>query len=236
MRLATAPLLVTLLAGCQGMTPYMLSDSGVGIATQSGDTDTDTDTDTDADADADTDSDTDTDTDPGTLTIADLRAGDLVITEVMQNPNAVYDADGEWFEVHNATGEKVDLSGLRIHDLGTDTFTVAKLTAAVDQYVVFGDNADKSVNGGVTVEYAYTGMTLANGADELILSTSKVTVDEVTWDGGPKFPASAGVSMTLDPTSLTASANDVGANWCDATSTYGRGDKGTPGRKNDPCP
>ena len=34
-----------------------------------------------------------------TLTASDLRPGDLVITEIMQNPAAVPDSAGEWFEV-----------------------------------------------------------------------------------------------------------------------------------------
>jgi hypothetical protein len=39
--------------------------------------------------------------------------GDIVITEVMQNPSAVADNVGEWFEVHNISGQTVNLSGIQ---------------------------------------------------------------------------------------------------------------------------
>jgi hypothetical protein len=34
---------------------------------------------------------------------------------------------------------------------------------------------------------------------------------------------------------MDTKSNDLGENWCDATSTYGLGDLGTPGAANDTC-
>ena len=37
------------------------------------------------------------------IAVSDLNAGDLVISEIMHDPDAVSDYRGEWFEVYNAT-------------------------------------------------------------------------------------------------------------------------------------
>jgi hypothetical protein len=172
----------------------------------------------------------------GGFTVADLLPGDLVVTEIMQNPLLVADGTGEWFEVWNASGLDVDLAGLVVSDLGTDTFTVAgSWVLPADGVVVFGASADPAANGGVPVDYVWSGFTLGNGDDEVVLSWGGVTFDVVAYDGGPGFPDPNGASMTLDPASTDAAANDDAANWCEASSAYGLGDRGTPGAANDAC-
>ena len=49
-----------------------------------------------------------------TATLHAASPGDVVINEVMQNPGAVSDAAGEWFELYNATGVPIALDGWRI--------------------------------------------------------------------------------------------------------------------------
>jgi hypothetical protein len=173
----------------------------------------------------------------GNLDAESLMPGDLVITEIMQNPTAASDTVGEWFEVYNASGADVDLDGLVVSDLGSNLFTVTgSLVVAADSYVVFGINDDAATNGGLAVDYAYSGFTLSNGDDEILLSNSTGVIDEVLYDGGMVFPDPAGAAMSLDPASRDAVANDDGANWCDATTAYGDGDLGTPGAANPACP
>ncbi len=41
--------------------------------------------------------------------------------------------------------------------------------------------------------------------------------------------------MNLDPASANTTANDDGANWCEATASFGSGDLGTPGAANTEC-
>ena len=41
---------------------------------------------------------------------------DFLINEIMQNLAAVSDSDGEWFEVHNTTGDAIDIDGWTILD------------------------------------------------------------------------------------------------------------------------
>ena len=50
--------------------------------------------------------------------------GDVVINEIMQNPSAVADGAGEWFELYNATGAAIDIDGWTILDDDTDSHTI----------------------------------------------------------------------------------------------------------------
>ena len=158
----------------------------------------------------------------------------LVINEIMQNPSAVSDSNGEWFEVYNPTASAVDIDGWTIKDNGSNSHVInngGPLNIPAGDYLVLGINSDSGTNGGVAVDYQYSGFFLANGDDELIiLDASLNEVDRVEWDGGPAFPDPTGASMSLDdPTS----DNNVGANWCTAVTPFGDGDRGTPGAAND---
>ncbi|MEZ4266569.1 MAG: lamin tail domain-containing protein [Myxococcota bacterium] len=161
--------------------------------------------------------------------------GDLVITEIMHRPNAVFENLGEWFEVQSVATEPVNLAGLVVRDLGVDSFTIATdLVVAPGKFVVLGRDADSTKNGGLTVNYAYgTKMSLASG-DELLIARDGVTIDLVDWDSKPGFPNKLGASLNLDP-GKDAASNDLGASWCLSKSPYGAGDFGTPGKVNDSC-
>ncbi len=79
----------------------------------SGTSDTDNGTETTPDTDTDIGSSSSTGDD--TLSVEELVPGDLIITEVMANPNC--DADNcEWFELYNATEFDIDLLNLGIGD------------------------------------------------------------------------------------------------------------------------
>ncbi len=173
---------------------------------------------------------------PGFAQVLGFVQGEIVINEIMQNPAAVFDADGEWFELHNPTGSPIDINGWTIADNDFDTHTIdngGPLLVPAGGYVVLANNADSATNGGVTVDYQYDGMVffLSNGADELVLQdTVGAEVDRVEWDNGVTFPDPNGASMALiDP----ALDNNVGANWCESSTPFGAGDRGTPGAVND---
>lgn len=174
--------------------------------------------------------------------VADLGPGDLVITEIMQNPSGT-DTAREWFEIYNNFGDTVDLNGLYVYDQGLDDFVVAgPLVVPAGTYVVFGGNNDVGTNGGVTLDYLYSGFTLANTTDQIYLATNfaKTTIiDGVAWDAGATFPDPDGASMAFEPTFVAtrtgATDNDSGAYWCEGRNVYGDGDLGTPGAANDSC-
>jgi predicted extracellular nuclease len=163
-------------------------------------------------------------------------AQNLVINEVLQNPNAVSDGNGEWFELYNPSGSPVDIEGWTFQDNDFDSFVVANggpLLVPAGGYLVLGNDANFATNGGVNVDYEFSGMALGNSADELVaLDGSMAEIDRIEWDGGSAWPDPTGASMSLDSPGLD---NNVGSNWCEATTPFGSGDLGTPGAANTPC-
>jgi len=172
-----------------------------------------------------------------TLSLNAQNPGDIIITEVMQNPMLVTDDMGEWFEIYNATTESIDLNGWMLTDLGSNEHLISEsVLIEAGQYAVIGNNSDMSTNGGLSIVYSFgNDYNLANGDDEIILSFNGTIIDEVSYDGGPLFPDLNGISMALNPQFLTAQANDQGENWCPSTEPYGDGDLGTPGSENSAC-
>ncbi|MGB0589739.1 MAG: lamin tail domain-containing protein [Myxococcota bacterium] len=168
-----------------------------------------------------------------------FAAGDVVITEIMQNPSAVTDGLGEWFEVYNPRQHPIDLAGWYLTDLGSNAHQVnpkAPLIVAPGGYLVLGIHPDPVINGGVPVDYAYATFSLSNGADAVQLTWQGVLIDAVVYDGGESFPDPIGATMTLDPDAIDDAWNDDGALWCTGQSSFGAGDQGTPGASNDHCP
>ncbi len=165
------------------------------------------------------------------------NAGDIIITEIMQNPSAVGDSYGEYFEVYNTTTAAIDMQGWQVVDLTSTSegFTIASsVVVPALGYAVFVGNGDISLNGGVTADYAYDGTStyLGNSSDELSIQCSGNVIDEVLWDNGTTFPDPTGISMELSTNAFTATDNDLGSNWGAATAAYGDGDLGTPGTVN----
>ncbi len=161
--------------------------------------------------------------------------GDLVINEIMQNPAAVSDNVGEWFEVYNATESAIEMQNMHFGENGTNTFKIeSSVVIAAGGYGLFARNGDPLVNGGLPpVDYVWTNFFVGNSGDEIILydTDSTTVIDEVWYDGGPEFPDPNGASMALLDEALD---NNVGANWVEETAahTYGDGDYGTPGQAN----
>ena len=165
--------------------------------------------------------------------------GDLVITEVMPDPAAVSDTVGEWFEVY-ATRD-VDLNGIGLDRAGDNMNPVivnsaACLRAAAGSFTVFAKSVDMAMNGGIPAPIAATfNFSLVNGTaaapgDVRILFGSQV-LDAITWVG-----TRAGRSHQLDPDQYDPIANDDASNFCDGTTVFGDGDRGTPGSENVRCP
>ncbi|MFT5680896.1 MAG: hypothetical protein ACI8RZ_001802 [Myxococcota bacterium] len=164
-------------------------------------------------------------------TIADLSAGDLIITEIMANPAAVADYSGEYFEVYNDFGADVDLDGLEFSDNSSSDTIDDTLVIADGGYAVFAINGDSTLNGGVDADFDWSGPALNNSGDSITLSSGATTIDTVDFSS---FTITSGVAMNLTTTG-DATDNDDEVNWCEATSTYGDGDYGTPGSENDEC-
>lgn len=159
----------------------------------------------------------------------------IVISEIMQNPSAVSDSNGEWFEVTNTSGTGIDINGWTIQDNDNDLHVIdngGPLIVPAGGYLVLGNNANSATNGGFTVDYEFSSFFIANGADEIVLIDADGNeVDRVEYDGGPGFPDPNGASMYL--ADLNAD-NNVASNWAEASEiSYGAGDFGTPGAPNE---
>lgn len=168
------------------------------------------------------------------------RAGEVIVSEVMQNPNISLDNDGEWFEVHNRSATTLDLDGCLVESgssSSVESFTVlASVTIAPGGYATFA----RSSNAPFFADYIYNGkINLNNSVDWVQLTCTDpftgtdVVIDRVDYDDGMTFPDPEGGSMALSSFALDAASNDVGANWCYSTSSFGVGDLGTPGAPND---
>jgi|TARA_Y100000034_G_scaffold4198_3_gene4947 endonuclease/exonuclease/phosphatase family metal-dependent hydrolase len=159
----------------------------------------------------------------------------VVITEIMQNPSAVSDSQGEWFEIHNTDSVATDLCGWTVKDLGGDSFVIGcydYFWIEPGKYLVMGTNNNGVTNGGLTVDYQYDYelFNLANGDDEIILMNGAgVEIDRVEYDGGVEFPDPDGKSMALKD---VWADNSVGSNWTVSTVPFGDGDLGTPSEAN----
>lgn len=161
-------------------------------------------------------------------------AGDLLITEVMGDPSAVADEAGEWIEV--LARSAFDLNGVILRTSGGSqnqhVITSANcLTVQAGAYALLARSAVG--NGNLpTPLYVYSGLNLPNSAH-----TVSATLDDgTTLDAATMAAPVSGRSWQLDPTKLTAIANDDPANFCTATTAWGTGgDFGTPGVVNSPC-
>ncbi|MEO1528344.1 MAG: lamin tail domain-containing protein [Planctomycetota bacterium] len=166
--------------------------------------------------------------------------GDVIINEIMKDPSAVADGDGEYFEVYNTTASPIDINGWTISDLGTDSHTISNggpLEVPANGYLVLGINSDSLTNGGVTVDYEYSGFTLGNGDDEVVLTDALATeIDRVEYLDAT-FPDVTGASLELLPSVLGLASpgteNDNPLNWQSSNTLIGAGpDFGTPGAVN----
>jgi hypothetical protein len=166
-------------------------------------------------------------------------AGEVVITEIMQNPAVVVDTDGEWFEVYNPTmGTSFQLGNCTVEGGMTDLgFTIdIDMVIGPGEYRIFA--TDSMLDLGFTPDYEWLDAEfgLTNTSDTVRLVCNAIIVDEVSWDDGATFPDPNGQTMSLDPGSYDAVANDTGANWCTGSTTYDGGiNFGTPGADNPAC-
>ena len=159
----------------------------------------------------------------------------LIVSEIMQNPNAVNDSEGEWFEVYNPTNASIDMNGWTIRDDDYDSHLItSSVMVPAKGFATLGVNSNSSLNGNYVCDYQYSNFFLANGADEIVLIAPDGTteIDRVEYDGGPNWPDPTGASMVFTGTALDDNNND--SFWTTSSlreQTYSGtfSDKGSPG-------
>lgn len=173
--------------------------------------------------------------------------GDLVMTEVMPDPQTADDSVGEYFEV--LVKRDVDLNQV---SFGSEAFlppattnsitlggaTCRRVTAGT--YLVFARNRDPAMNGNLQNVYEVFGFGLTNSG--MLMRQVKVVSQGQVLDS-LAFPlaatATAGASVQLVAPLVDVADNDNPANLSltPTTSRYGpggTGDRGTPGAANVP--
>ena len=168
--------------------------------------------------------------------LSSLRAGDLVLSEIMINPSGD-NAKNEWFEVYNATTASVDLNGLIISGKSGETQTVSSsVVVPAGDYALFAVKATN--NGGIgTPDYVYNRSVgrFDNGSDKLTISYGSIEFDSISWTSTGDFHPTLGYSLQLDPLRTNALRNSNAEYWCVGASSYGTGGYGTPGAANASC-
>lgn len=169
-------------------------------------------------------------------------AGDLVVTEILPNPNGS-DTNTEWFEIKNVSLTPILLNGLVLSDLGNNSHTitaVADLVVNPGQYYVLGRNAEMGANGGVAVDYAYgSAYSLSNSGtaiiDEVIIKDANdVLIDEVYYSNAMGVASGFAIQVG-NQHNLSSVDNNDAQFWCPATTLFNGVDYGTPGTANDNC-
>jgi hypothetical protein len=172
-----------------------------------------------------------------TLLAQDLVPGDLVITEVMVDPENCPDFDAEYFEVYNASGSPIDLQGLEMEINGTvitlsRSYPIPPDTWAVAEY--WSGATAAGCYAGLVHDFLFDGNQLPNGGTRIELRNLTQVLDTVDLTDLARQP---GAAMTLDPSALDITANDDPSNWCHSAQTFpgSRGDLGTPRAANETC-
>jgi hypothetical protein len=170
--------------------------------------------------------------------------GEVIITEMMIDPDSVSDESGEWVEIQNNTVHWLDLSGHRLGDSGLDDDEIdpvesGSLVVRPGGFLVICSDPDFVDNGGVDCDGTVRwwtfggGFAMSNTEDEvLLMGPDGWPLDRVRWVDG--F-AAVGEAMGLNPEVHSITSNDDLDLWCEQWAWLPFGDSGTPGETNDEC-
>jgi beta-lactamase superfamily II metal-dependent hydrolase len=157
-------------------------------------------------------------------------AGDVVVSELLIDPAATADVDGEWFELLNGTPDARDLGGMRF-DSGTSSVTLAsRVLLRQGVPLVVGRDGKPYRNGGqfTHVTLPEGSLSLSNGTSSLtLLAPGGATMETVNW-GSSGVPVTSGAAAER----LDVFNGPSAANFQTATTAWSGGDLGTPGDTN----
>ena len=167
-----------------------------------------------------------------------LSPGDVIITEIMYNPDECKDSACEWVEIYNTTGSEIDVGGLQLQDEGTGGFEVPKNTfIPADGYLVFGaGDGITDWTYGFTADFHIGSKPSFKNSGELVFLKNNFT----TLNTSAVYPdgRTAGRSWQLSSTDLTNAGSGDASKWCsgvDVIPGTESSDKGTPGAANAVC-
>lgn len=168
----------------------------------------------------------------------DIPTGGLLITEIMYNPSAVSDTEGEWLEIYNNTSQTLDIFQLVLKKGSEVQHIIGEsILISPQQHLVLSRHANATSSSA----YIYgSDLTLTNTGDDLVLAnfgsdgTDGQVIASVNY-GNAGFPIVNGASLNLDPASYDVNQAMLGENWCAGSTVFDTGDLGSPGIKNESC-
>lgn len=166
-----------------------------------------------------------------------LMANMIRITEVMIDPQAVFDSSGEWIELLNASEQAVNVLGWTLSDGDGEQVVISEsVIVSSGETLVIGNNGEPASNGGVEIDYAYDGTAfhLDNQADEVELRAGDLEMDELRYDAD--WPLMGGAALMLDAWLMDNGADgSLAQHWCASSVIHLSGDFGSPGAANGYC-
>ena len=133
----------------------------------------------------------------------------------MANPSAVADSRGEWFELLNTSEKLLKLNGLIIMDESTNRHEIQwdeDLLISPGEYFLLGRSGNYDENGGINPGYTYSGFSLGNTEDEIIISLPDGTIlDQLAYKND--WEIISGASLELDPSYMGSGFNQDQQRW-----------------------
>jgi hypothetical protein len=155
--------------------------------------------------------------------------GDLIISELMIDPKALSDAEGEWIELYNATDATLELRGCQLDDGAESLHEIPAVLVEAGAFLTIAGEAEPGFSADLLVP-----LSLTNSADSVAILCQGLEIDRVSYDKAAEFAIAPGLSLALDPAELDAHANDAASAWCAGMDAYAT-DLGSPGQPNPSC-
>jgi len=164
------------------------------------------------------------------ITADQLQYGDLIFTEIMADPKALDDEEGEWLEIYNLTDYCVNLNGLRLIDNTSDIAINQDVYISPKDYLAIATTDTAFTNPG----FVMPKLRLTNTGE--ILSLVAPSDEEIAVLDYSMIPVKAGTSTNLCRNHFSAEEAQMPEYWCKSNTPYNTGDLGTPGTENITCP
>jgi len=174
--------------------------------------------------------------DPAEAVCPEIAEGDLVITEI-GGPQTGNDLLREFVEIYNATGQTIDLLGIKVRfrrrDGSSEVQVLVRrpLPAAAGSYTVLGRDDDLDLE--TYLDYGFAGDYKVTwlGAAAVDVEACGTQIDRAIYDSLPRTG-----TYSLGAMPPTGEANDLPANWCTDATMNASSFPGSPQQANAACP
>ena len=152
-------------------------------------------------------------------------SGEIILNEFMAHPlSSATEAEGEWIELYNLSGNWINLSGWKIINHDGDIIELNSYLLPPEGFFVVGASGDESRNGGYSPDFIYSNFTIDDSDELILINRTGVTSDEISFDG--TWDVIPGHSCErMNP----GWVSNLSSSWAHSIETFGNGDSGTPG-------